>query len=158
MKFIPKRVTKTYKQINSGSPDVVFPLLCPVREGDWLEDWEYEMIFSKSGLAEKGCIFTTPFNETTDTYWYVTVHNSETKEIEFLRMAIPEIIIKINIKLEDNHNGTTSTAISYEYTALNEKQNEWIENESDTYFNNMMKEWEKSINHYIKTGERLHLK
>jgi hypothetical protein len=54
MTFNAKRVTKTHKQINIGSPEVVFPLLCPVREGDWLENWSHNTIFSKSGFAEEG--------------------------------------------------------------------------------------------------------
>jgi hypothetical protein len=32
----------------------VFPLLCPVRECDWLEGWNCTLLHSGSGLAEKG--------------------------------------------------------------------------------------------------------
>lgn len=155
MTFTAKRVTKTYKQINIGSPELVFPLICPVREADWLENWNYKIIFSKSGLAEEGCIFSTPLKDNPDTFWYITVHDPISNIIEFVRMTCDETIVKINICLEDNRNGTTTTSISYEYTGLNEKQNEWIVNESDKYFENMMRVWEKSINHYIATGEML---
>ena len=37
-------------------PEVVFPLLCPVREYEWLEDWTCEMVFSESGVAEEDCV------------------------------------------------------------------------------------------------------
>ena len=43
----------------SGTPEQVFPLLCPVREYDWIEDWDCVMVFSTSGIAELGCIFRT---------------------------------------------------------------------------------------------------
>ncbi len=155
MTFIAKRITKTHNQINCGTPDVVFPLLCPMREADWLEDWEYKMIYSESGFAEKGCVFSTPYNHYTNTLWYITVHDSQNHEIEFVRITENEIAVKISIQLTDNQNGTTTSSISYEYTSLNEKQNEWIDNESESYFNNMMNVWELSINHYIKTGEKL---
>ena len=42
----------------SGSPEQVFPLLCPTREYDWIETWQCELIYSDSGFAEPGCIFT----------------------------------------------------------------------------------------------------
>lgn len=157
MTFVAKRITKTHTQINIGSPEIVFPLICPVKEADWLESWNYKMIYSKSGIAEEGCIFLTSVKDMPDTFWYITVHDPESKEIEFVRMTYNETIVKINICLKDNYNGTSTTLISYEYTALNEKQNKWIENESDKYFDNMMKVWEKSINHYIASGERLSL-
>jgi len=155
MNFKAQRITKTYQQVNCGSPEVVFPLLCPVREADWLEDWEYTMIYSESGLAERGCIFSTKFNQDKSTYWYISVYDIESKNIEFVRITDKEVAVKINIHLDDNYDGTTTSTISYEYTALTEKQNDWIEKESDKYFTEMMVEWEKSINHYIITGEKL---
>jgi hypothetical protein len=35
----------------AAPPDRVFPLLCPVRERDWLEGWEADMVYSASGVA-----------------------------------------------------------------------------------------------------------
>ena len=42
-----------------GTPDDIFPLLCPVREYEWLETWQCEMIYTKSGFTELDCIFKT---------------------------------------------------------------------------------------------------
>jgi hypothetical protein len=35
----PVRVTHTYTQTLDGSPAEVLPLLCPVREADWVPGW-----------------------------------------------------------------------------------------------------------------------
>jgi hypothetical protein len=35
--FDAKRVTRSYRQTINAAPEVVFPLLCPVRESEWLE-------------------------------------------------------------------------------------------------------------------------
>jgi hypothetical protein len=43
----------------NAPPEEVFPLLCPVREHEWLEGWQCEMIHTASGIAEKDCIFST---------------------------------------------------------------------------------------------------
>jgi hypothetical protein len=53
------RVAHEYTQIHPASPERVFPLLCPVREAAWIPDWRYRLIYSDSGIAELGCIFTT---------------------------------------------------------------------------------------------------
>jgi hypothetical protein len=39
----------------------VFPLLCPVREYEWIEPWSCDMVFSESGLAENNAVFRTHF-------------------------------------------------------------------------------------------------
>ena len=36
----PKRVTRTYTQQLVAEPSAVFPLLCPVREADWIDGWD----------------------------------------------------------------------------------------------------------------------
>ena len=35
-------------------PDRVFPLLCPVREYDWIDGWECRMVYAETGVAELG--------------------------------------------------------------------------------------------------------
>jgi hypothetical protein len=53
------REMKNYRQTIQATPDQVFPLLCPVREKEWLENWQYQMLYSESGLAETGAVFAT---------------------------------------------------------------------------------------------------
>ena len=155
MKFIGIQVSKTYKQINNAKPEVVFPLLCPVREKDWIDGWDYKMIFSKSGLIEKGCVFSTPHHGNEETILYVTEHDTVNYKLEFVRVTPKEEAVKINIQLEDNGNGTTSSKITYQYTALNESKNSWIKEKLDSEFKENMIWWEKAINYYIVKGEKL---
>ncbi len=67
-----KRVTHEFTQTNNAPPDRVFPLLCPVREADWVPGWEYRLVYSQSGIAELGCVFTTPNPDGVDSTWIVT--------------------------------------------------------------------------------------
>ena len=155
MKFTGKQAAHSYRQINNATPDKVFPLLCPVREKDWIEEWDYTMIYSKSGVAEKGCVFTTPHHGKEVTVWYITEHDPENYIVEFVRLTPNEEVVKIGIKLEDNGNGSTTADITYQYTGLNDAKNEWIETEFEKSFRNSMIGWEKAINHYLKTGKML---
>jgi hypothetical protein len=43
-KFQGKRITHEYTQNNVAPPEKVFPLLCPVREADWVPGWQYRLI------------------------------------------------------------------------------------------------------------------
>ncbi len=155
MEFKGFQESRTYKQINNAPPDVVFPLLCPVREKDWIDGWDYQLIFSKSGLIEKDCVFSTPHHGNEQTIWYVTEHDKENYKIEFVRVTPNETVVKINIYLTDNGNGTTTSNITYQYTALNENKNLWIKENLDGEFKENMIDWEKAINFYIATGKKL---
>lgn len=75
--------------------------------------------------------------------------------MEFVRLTPNEEVVKIEIKLEDNGEGSTTADITYQYTGLNDAKNEWIETEFEKSFRNIMIGWEKAINHYLKTGEML---
>jgi len=56
-----KRTVKKHTILLHGKPEVLFPLLCPVREYEWIEPWKCDMIYSDSGFAEQDCIFQTDF-------------------------------------------------------------------------------------------------
>lgn len=155
MDFKATQATKTYIQLNEATPDRIFPLLCPVREADWLDGWEYEMIYSKSGLVEENCVFATPHHGKEKTLWHVTKHDPQQYEVSFVRFTPHENVVKIDIRLIDNHDGTTAAHIAYQYTALSKAQNDFIENELENSFHASMQWWEKAINHYLATGEML---
>ena len=155
MSFTGKQKTFSYMQTNNGNIKDVFPLLCPVREADWLDGWTYKMIHSKSGLIEQDCVFTTPHHGQQETIWQVTQYDAENYKIEFLRVTPGENIVKINIGLEEVDNEQTTVFIDYQFTALSEKQNNFIENKLETEFNASMQWWEKAINHYLETGQML---
>ena len=41
--FKAHRITREYRQTIEASAETVFPLLCPVREAQWLDGWRYSM-------------------------------------------------------------------------------------------------------------------
>src|SRR5690349_16831929 len=72
--FKAYRIAHEYTQTNSAPPERVFPLLCPVREADWIPGWRYKLIYSDSGVAELGCVFTTQ-DPTVETAKYSSTSN-----------------------------------------------------------------------------------
>ena len=56
----PNRVSRSYTQHLGAPPTEVFPLLCPVREAEWVKDWRPRLVLSDSGFAEPDCVFITP--------------------------------------------------------------------------------------------------
>jgi len=155
MDFKGKQITKNYKQIINGTPEEIFPLLCPVRESEWIDGWEAHIIYSQSGLIEKNCVFTTPTTNGKQTVWHVVDYDPVKHGVEFVRMTPDEQVVKITLCLEDNHNGSCSLNIAYQYTALNETQNAYFMSGLDDEFQQAMIYWERALNYFIATGRKL---
>ena len=155
MQFQGIQRTFNFTQTNYGHIDQVFPLLCPVREKDWLDGWEYQMIYSKSGFIEKDCVFSTPNPGQMDSIWQVTQYRPAAYTIEFLKFTPNESVLRINIALKRYSSHETKVQIAYQYTALSDSQNLFILKELEKKFYMQMLWWEKAINHYLKTGQKL---
>ncbi len=153
--FKAKRVTYRYVQKNLAPPNRVFPLLCPVREKEWLDGWDYEMVYSESGVAEEGCIFRTINPGEPESTWVVTRHDKESYRVEFVRITPGSRVVQIHISLKEGHDGATKTHIRYTYTGITEEGNSFVDNYTKEQFHNMMVWWEKSINHFLTSGQKL---
>lgn len=152
--FEAKRVVRTYTQHIIATPEKVFPLLCPVREMEWLDGWTYEMIYSESGIAEKGCVFKNKLAGDVDTIWVISSYDPP-RYIEFVRITPDAAVVQFDIKLRDNGDGTTDAEITYTFTGLTEAGNAYVESFANEKFIGFMSWWEKAMNHYIQTGEML---
>jgi len=155
MSFVTAQKTFTCTQINTGNIKEVFPLLCPVREKDWIDGWNCKMIHSISGLIEKNCVFTTKHHGDLETIWHVTQYDKENYSIEFLRVTLNENTVRINIHLEKIDESNTKTHISYLYTILGIYQVKEKMSQIEQSFLESMTYWEKAINYYLKTGKML---
>lgn len=150
-----RRVTHEYTQTNDAPPETVFPLLCPVREADWVPGWQYKMIYSKSGVAEAGCVFTTPNENGTETAWLVTEYDPARLRIAFAWVNPERVAAHIGISLSKNSRGTTTALIRYTYTGLSPAGNQEVERYDKKWFEQKMRSWEAAINHYLRTGEAI---
>jgi hypothetical protein len=149
--FQAVRVTHEYTQTNCAPPETVFPLLCPVREADWVPGWQYRLIYSQSGFAEAGCVFITE-EDGRETTWIVTEYDPVAFRIAFAWVNPGAVAAQIRIRLERSGHATTAH-IQYTYTALSQDGNREVEGYDGNWFRHKMQSWEAAINHYLKTGK-----
>ena len=154
-RFTARRITKTYRQTINAIPERVFPLLCPVREAEWLDGWQYAMIYSESGLIEEGAVFSTPHEGEVDTVWIVTKHDPGKREIEFARFTHESrtCVLKIAVRAKAEHGSFVD--ISYTYTATTPAGNDFIDSLTEEAFVEAVVFWEKSMNYFLETGKKL---
>jgi hypothetical protein len=153
--FKAKRVTRNYVQTIHAEPSVVHALICPVKEAEWLDGWDYRLIFSHSGFAEKGCVFTSKSAGEPDTIWLITRRDDAAYETDFVRVTPDSRVAEVTVRIDAGGEQTCRANITYTITALNEAGNTFIENFTEKNFVKDMKFWEATMNHYLKTGQAL---
>jgi len=153
--FQVKRSVRTYRQTIDAKPDVVFPLLCPVREAEWLDGWDYAMIYSASGLIEEGAVFSTSNSGEQRTVWLVTRHDPATRRVEFARFTPHSRTCILKIAVSALGEDRSHVDVSYAYTSLGPAGSRFIELWSEREFLDAVVFWETSMNHFLKTGKRL---
>ena len=139
--------------MNAGQPDRVFPLLCPVRESEWLPHFKARVIYSSTGISEDGAIFQTTHDDEKIT-WIITKYNPNSL-IEMMYIIPDTMIVRINIQLEKHDKKHTKTRIRYTKTGLTEKGNAEVEKFTEERFNQQMEHWEKAINFYLIHGKAI---
>lgn len=179
--FQSRRVVHEYTQMNPASPEKVFPLLCPVREADWIPTWRYNPIYSEAGVAELGCIFTTPDPTVEDlsypfgsegnqsesrasaaavalcpvTTWMCVDYDPAAFRIAYVWVKPNRVAAHLRIQLSAHSDGQTWTYIRYCYTGLTTEGNHEVESYDRPWFEAKMRGWETAINHYLTTGNMI---
>lgn len=152
--FTASRDTQTATMNLNAPPALVFPLLCPVREYEWLPVWQCEMIYSVSGLAEDNCVFITEFpGDRGRETWSVSRYEPD-KAIEFIRFTPDIKVTRLNIHLRSKDDRTIVTW-TRTVTALSAEGNAVIENIGQDAYKTEVGMLEEMLNHYLKTGRML---
>lgn len=152
--FHAERIVKSYTMHLCASPAEVFPLLCPVRETDWIEPWSCDMVFSTGGRAENNAVFTTDFESQGGAEIWVVCRYEKDRAIEFIRVAPGLKVNRLDISLAAADNGTRSIW-THTFTGLSEAGNWWIRNLTDEAFELEKAAVEKMLNHFLETGAML---
>lgn len=104
-----------------ASPEEIFPLLCPVRGYEWIDDWNAQLIHSKSGYAEEGCVFKTFDPDIGEDTWIIAQYLSP-GFIKFIRFNNLRTI-NYTISISSETDGSSVILWEQEITALNDDGN-----------------------------------
>lgn len=154
MKIIkPNRVTRSYVQRLVKEPAAVFPLLCPVREAEWIEGWDPGLVIASSGAAEPDCVFTTPA-EPADAIWYITRHEPGAGFVEMLKITPQVTACRLTIQLRPAPGGCEAE-VTYSHTSLGPRGDAFVASFTEETYRSFMQDWEARLNHCLLHGAML---
>jgi hypothetical protein len=151
----PNRKKCEYTQHLLASPETVFPLLCPVREVDWVPDWMPASVLTKSGVCEQECIFITPpefESEHEDAIWVVTNYDDVGLNLAMYKIVPQHSVSKLLISLSSDGSDTTNARISYEITSIGPRGVDFLEDFTEAWYEQFMLDWQNAMNHYLEKG------
>lgn len=152
-RHLPKRVSHVYTQTIHAGPEAVFPLLCPVREHDWVSGWTTDWVISSSGVAEEGCVFQTPGEEGMQpAIWVITCRDTAEFRVEMVKTQPGYLVTRLRIELEPCGQACTLATVCYDYTALGAEGAAFVEACTPEWYEAFMQDWEAAMNRYLATA------
>jgi hypothetical protein len=146
-----KRVIREYRTRLMTQPQQIFPLLCPVREYDWIPQWRCEMLYTQSGVAELGCVFQTDFGDKFGPEIWVVSHYQPDRKIAFVRTGSVRTTRYEVILIPDD--GATIIEWRQEITGLTPAGNVVVAEYSNEEFTTMMVSLNTMLAHYLEVAE-----
>lgn len=142
-------VSRTFILKISAPPEKVFPLLCPVREKEYVPGWDATIIHSDSGFAEKGCVFQTANETGQPSTWIITQHDHTKGRIQFAIVTPDSHAGTLEVSLEASGENNSALTFTYTHVALTDRGREFITSFTDEVFRTKMATFEKALNNRL---------
>ena len=143
----------TFETTLCAAPSLVFPLLCPVREYEWIEHWRCELLHSATGAAESGCVFRTAFPDSWGPEVWVVSRFEPCEHIAFVRTGSLRTM-RYAIRLLPEGQGAR-ILWHQEITALNAEGDALLRGATREAFELQMRRLNSMLDHYLATGAML---
>jgi len=160
--FRATRFQVTHEEKIKTTPDACFALACPVEELKWINNWQFDMIYSDSGRNEINCIFREDMSAAfvlnvpgLSTYWQTTLYDAAEHRFHALLMYGDKATGKFEWEVKDDGDGICSAIWNLTYTALNQEGNDIADESLKDRMSLMLDFLAKSGKHYLETGEML---
>ena len=156
-----KRIEATVTREIKASPGSIFPLACPVEELRWIPQWEYQLIYSKSGVNETDCIFKEDktglhfFEKPLTTTWLTTIHDPDNFHISFQLNLAGKAVIRLNVRFQEIGKKVSRCSWHMVFTALDEEANAIAEDTIRVKLELAMTFLAEALKHYCETGKML---
>jgi len=156
-----KRIEAIVTREITASPQKIFPLACPVEELRWIPDWNYQLIYSKSGVNETNCIFIEDlsgphfFEKPLRTTWVTNLLDPDKYRILFQLNLTEKAVIRFAFKINEVGESVSSCSWHLTFTALDEEANALEDETIQAKLELMITFLAEALKHYCETGEML---
>jgi hypothetical protein len=151
------RIVKNGVMELNADAKTVFPLLCPVKEDDWIDGWAdvCTIVYTDSGIAEEACVFETDIPGEGRALWICSKYDAANTEIEYIKHLIGKAIIKWRMAVRDLPDGKSKIEAVYNATGMGKEGTVYVKMLADKGIKELFRGLETQINYYIAHGEKI---
>lgn len=149
-----RRVTRRYVQHLAAPRERVMPLLTAARENEWAAMFQPRILHAGEPPGGLRGVFTTGEGPE-ETLWTMTAFDPSVGHVAYFRTIPGVLAVHIEIHLAADGPDACRATVEYTYSALGVAGNERVSAVTEERYVQQMVEWEKALNHYLETGERL---
>lgn len=142
-------VKRTAISLNADAK-TVFPLLCPVKEVDWIDVWEdiCMMVYTDSGIAEEACVFETDAPDEGYSLWICSHYDAAKGEITYIKHIVGKAVIKWDMHVRDTADSSAIDMV-YNMTGLSKEGAALVKDHDERYLSILFDGIQKQINDYV---------
>ncbi len=131
--------------------NIVFPLFSAEGEKLWVPGWEYENIMGSTELHEDYVFLTQNHDHaSTKAIWLVKRYEPESWFVEFYKVEPGDKVGTIGVRCSGIAECLTEVEVSYKYTGLSEKGDEFIRGFTFIEYEKFIAEWKRLLIKYFK--------
>lgn len=151
--FTSQKITRSSSFRIPAAIEDVFPLFGPIREKDWAEGWNPDIIYSSTGLVDLHMIFRTKAGNTAEGFytWVVSQYCPAEFFIEytvFTQFRVWFVSVQCTAASEHTH-----VSVTYSYIGTSEGGNEMNQKAMEDIFSDDLCDWQEAINHFLVKKE-----
>lgn len=137
----------------------IFPLACPVQELRWIPDWQYELVYSESGVNEHHCVFKEEklgpflFGRDMPTTWVTNQYDPLNTRVLFQLTVGESAVVCFEFRGEPVEECLGRGPWKMVYTGLNEVGNGQRPSDIRTKLEMVLDFLSQALKHYCATGK-----
>lgn len=159
--FEPASRASEHELVVQADPDDCFALACPVAELDWIDGWQFHLVYSDSGRNEDDCIFleagsglAVHRSAGATTAWYTTLYDPEQRRFHAVLLTEDFIVGRWALEVDDLGDGKSRFRWQLVYTGLSERGNRIIDERGFAGRIFEMQDFlARSAKRYLETGQ-----
>ena len=132
--------------------EILFPLFSAEGEKLWVPGWDYENIMGSTDLFED-YIFVTRNHDhaSNDAVWLVKRYDPKSYCVQFYKVEPEDKVGIITVQCFQIENGVTEVEVTYEYTGLSKRGNEFIDGFTAAQYKDFIGEWNNLLSNYFQS-------
>ena len=127
----------------------------------WIPDWDYQLIYSETGVNETNCIFNEDksglhfFEKPMTTTWITTTHDPDRHLVIFQLYFGGKAVIRLEIRFREVCENVSSATWHMVFTALDDEANAMPVETIQSRMALMMAFLADLLKHYCETGRMM---